>query len=647
MRELRVSSYAGDFPAREHARTVAPWPDVSSGKKDDAQPRDLARMSDPETGVKAVSADVLIARATEMAEAKEKAAKVRTNGHSAEPPEEFWNDGPDITSFAPFPRRTELELQEDALLKSKLPPHNERAEASVIIAEIYASDCIPKIRAIIDRSDFFSESNALIHEACLWLHDEGRRIDEISVLDRLADTGATKVVTKRYWDWLLTAVPVQVNAQFHATIVAKTAQLRRIATACDIANFAITEGVFDVNSIVENLRSQVESFRQIKPFRTPVDVIRGWEEEGALVHEPTGIPPIDNATGGGPVYGTRWIVNGAPDAGKTALLVQIGHTYALRGICVGVLPADEEDNDLQTRLAQRANFSRMDCEVRNTATLERMSEAFGTLPIRYYRADMTIESSADDLALWAKERGTGACLIVDSIQTVTSSKVIGRRDDLSTRELVTENVRALKNVAMRHKLIALATSEMNRSAYRNGKGSGEDQNDMASGAESRAIEYLARVLLTLRSVKGDGDLVEVALPKNKHGRSGESFFLRIDRRRMMLFESEGPPAPDSAPEDEKAERERVTAARLASQEALVSAAKQETYRREEAILVAVVAEQPGIGTHELRAAMAAKLGGCGRARVDDTIARLGKRLRIDPGARGARLHYLNEEEAYS
>jgi replicative DNA helicase len=608
-------------------------------------------MNDPETGVKAVSADVLIARATEMQEAKAKANGANgttngANGHGGMPDDEYFETASSFHSYVDH--RTEAEIQEDKVLQAKLPPHNDKAEAYVLVAEIYNPACIPEVRQIVSRHDFYSESNALIHEACLWLHDEGKDVHEASVLDRLVDAGSTRTVSKRYWDWLLTSVPVQIRVASHAEIIAKTAQLRRIANACEIANFSITSGVVDISSVVETLRSQVESFRPTQPFQTPNDVITQWGEDGSLIHEPTGIPPLDNATGGGPVYGTRWIVNGAPDAGKTALLVQIGHTYALRGIAVGFLAADEESSDLQTRLAQREQFSRMDCEVRRPETLERMKGSFGDLPVRFYRTDMTIESAADSLATWAQSRGSRAVLIIDSIQTVTSAKVVSASKDLSTRELVTENVRALKNVAMRHKLIALATSEMNRSAYRNGKGSGEDQNDMASGAESRAIEYLARVLLTLRSVKGDGDLVEVALPKNKHGRSGESFFLRIDRRRMMLFESEGPSAPpDSSPEDERAEKERASATRLAAQEALVSAAKQETYRREEAILVAVVAEQPGIGTHELRAAMAAKMGGCGRTRVDDTIARLGKRLRIDPGSRGARLHYLNEQEVDS
>ncbi len=61
----------------------------------------------------------------------------------------------------------------------------------------------------------------------------------------------------------------------------------------------------------------------------------------------------DELTAGGPVYGTRWYVVGAPDAGKTALLIRIAHDYFWRGVAVGLLAVDEDPTDIVTRFAQR------------------------------------------------------------------------------------------------------------------------------------------------------------------------------------------------------------------------------------------------------------------------------------------------------
>lgn len=580
---------------------------------------------DPTTGVREISSDEFSKRVAGQLNGSS------TNGvhKTAEPDEGFFATHEEADE--------EKELQE--LSDRPEPPNDIEAESAVLSAILCGPETVDKIRNILKPEHFFTESHKYIYRACLDLFDRGDPVDKINVQARLMEMGRLiQIGGPSYVADVINSSPAIINVKPYAKRVAKLYAHRELIYQCRVTEAAYQK---DKNTEIHSdlLRSRLEDLKPPSSFLTSTDIFQQWAKDGPLIHEPTGIPPIDNATGGGPVYGTRWILNGAPDAGKTALLVQIGHTYARRGIAVGFLAADEEPSDLVTRFAQRDGFSRLDCEIRDPNTLGLIQDADGGLPVRFYRADMTIEAAADDLALWARQRGSQAALIVDSIQTVICAA--SRGSELGAREVVTANVQAFKNCAMKYKLIALATSEMNRAAYRNGNTA--DQNDMASGAESRAIEFLARVLLTLRSVKGSPDLVEVAIPKNKHGPSGVSFHLHLDRRRMMLFESDGPVIVDSeaAKEDEKALKERLAAEALAAQEASAALARKEVHLREEALCLSVVAEQPGIGVHELRAAMAAKLGGCGRARVDDTIARLGKRLRIEPGPRGAKLHYLN------
>ena len=274
---------------------------------------------------------------------------------------------------------------------------------------------------------------------------------------------------------------------------------------------------------------------------TIADVLATWRAEGPLVHEPTGVDTLDEMTGGGPVYGSRWYALGAPDAGKTALLIQIADTFARRGIVVGVLAVDEEASDIVTRLAQRAGWKRKDCEERDVDVVSTMAEALGGLPIKLYDDTWSIEAAARDLADVAAATGGRACLVVDSIQAVSSeASARGERDgrELSTRETVTSNVRAFRAAATRYKLLAFATGEMNRGAYRSVLAA-EQSDDMASGKESGAIEYSARVMLALRNVKKEPGKIEVRIVKNKHGTLG-SFFLEIDRRQMKLAECEAP-----------------------------------------------------------------------------------------------------------
>lgn len=202
--------------------------------------------------------------------------------------------------------------------------------------------------------------------------------------------------------------------------------------------------------------------------------------------------------------------------------------------------AHSEPSDIVTRFARRADWNRRDLEARRRDELALISEQLSELPLRLYDWSTTIEAAADDLASAAEKAGMRAALFVDSIQTATCE---GEKDARSVREAVSARVQALRAVATRHKLIALATSEMGRHAYRSTKDS-EDASDLAAAKESGAIEYSARVLLALRSVVGESDLVQLRIGKNKHGPSGEEIFLRLDRRRMQLAQTDAPAKPD-------------------------------------------------------------------------------------------------------
>lgn len=353
------------------------------------------------------------------------------------------------------------------------------------------------------------------------------------------------------------------------------------------------------------------------------DVLTTWEREGPLVHEATEIAAIDALTGGGPVYGTRWYLAGAPDAGKTALLVQIAHVYAERGIAVGLLAVDEDSGDIVTRLAQRIGYARSACEARDARVIAEMRDALGHLPIRLYADAWTIESAAADLAAYAAERGSRAMLGLDSVQTVRCDAELGA--ELTEVTAVTARVHAVRAVATRHRLIAIATSEQGRASYAS-RDATQRTSALASAKWSGAVEYSARVLLVLSSIPGESDLIDLEAAKNKHGprsRPGDPVtahvYMRIDRRSQVLAEAshDPPPGPTDGGRAERC-REQVSA-------------------DAETVLGLVTAE-PGISTRDLYAAAKAARG-LGRPRVDAAVRALGDRIERRAGPRDSRLHY--------
>ena len=361
--------------------------------------------------------------------------------------------------------------------------------------------------------------------------------------------------------------------------------------------------------------------RNVEPRRvlTPAEVVAGWHVEGALVHEATGLAALDDVTDGGPVYGTRWYLLGAPDAGKTALLVQIADVYARRGVVVGLLAVDEEPGDLTARLAQRTRWTRHQCEIRERGLLAEMAEELPA--IRMYGPDWTIEAAAMDLA--AHAGGKRAMLGIDSIQTVRCEHDAGAT---SMHQAVTARTAAVRRAATVHRLIVISTCEMNRQSYRSIQ-AGEDAKeagDLASAKESSAIEYSARVMLSLRQVKREPDKIELHVAKNKHGPRGDVFYLALDRSRQTLADAVAPPKPDGEASERKKDAK--------GHERLLVVA---------AAVVQVLAVQSGLGIVKLRAQVRAKLGRCTDGDTDAAVALLGEGVCCTKGNRGAHHHTLD------
>ncbi|MGE0785993.1 MAG: DnaB-like helicase C-terminal domain-containing protein [Sandaracinaceae bacterium] len=237
----------------------------------------------------------------------------------------------------------------------------------------------------------------------------------------------------------------------------------------------------------------------------PYDDVTRWALDGPLVQEPTGFAELDALTGG-LGYGSLWVLAGPPNAWKTLLLVHLADTLGLREP-VGLLAVD--DTQITTRLLQRRGFARARVQRCLYADLEDFNESLSTA-LEVYKEPETIESAAERVA--RRCRGGRGALFVDSIQTAKSEAVArGERGDPTSETAIRANCEALRNVARRHNLIVVATSEMPRSSYTGRRGDA-----MAAGKGSGAIEYFATVQIVLTAIE-DETAVRAEVPKNKLG----------------------------------------------------------------------------------------------------------------------------------
>lgn len=359
------------------------------------------------------------------------------------------------------------------------------------------------------------------------------------------------------------------------------------------------------------------------PPTTPETVIARWRSDGPLQRVCTGIEALDRMCRGGLPIPWRVILVGAPSAGKTAVAIVVTDTLARAasdaGLCVGIVAVDEEDDDLTVRLLQIAGFTVAQAELRDPSTLEAMTEALAGLRLRFYDATHTIESAAADLAAWAATEQRPAMLLIDSLQAATSMLALGAP---SPREHVEANVRAMRVIVAQHRMLVIATSEANRASYRN-EDAADTSNDLAAGAESRAIEFGAQTQLVLRTPKDHPDVIHVRVAKNRRADRGE-FWLRLDRDRHIVEECPDPNA------DPQALAER--------QEQRRAGVRAEVLRDAEALAALLVRHPDGLGKRELRAALKAAGHKWGVERLDAA------RVALRAGHKGVHLVEVTEDK---
>jgi KaiC/GvpD/RAD55 family RecA-like ATPase len=339
---------------------------------------------------------------------------------------------------------------------------------------------------------------------------------------------------------------------------------------------------------------------------TPTSVIDAWRQQGPVERVTCGVAPIDSACRGGIQFPRRIMIAGAPGAAKTGLTVALLDHFEREGCCVAVLAVDEDADDVMMRFAQMAGFDRDRVEARDDSTVSELTTAFADRRVRFYAGSHTIEAAVANASGWAKAEHRRLVFAFDSLQTVRAEAAMKAE---TPRQIVEANVAAIRKLTDEHRFVAIMTSEANRASYRN-RDAGETTNDLAAGAESRAIEYGAQLLLMLRTPKDHGDIVHARIAKNRGADKGE-FWLRLNRDRHTFTPCE---EPGLAPEEqaERAERDR-----------------QGNRRRVEAdarIIATFVGREPGMGESELRAAVKAGGHKWGRDRVEAAKRRLAEGL---------------------
>ena len=276
---------------------------------------------------------------------------------------------------------------------------------------------------------------------------------------------------------------------------------------------------------------------------------------------PTGLPTLDQHTGGGIPRGRMVMLVGKPGVGKTSLASQFVLNMARhRRVAVMALFADSGIDDAAITMAQQLGVAReaaLSGEAEAVAAVSR--ETFGmTLQLVDPDQPYDIEDVASRFVLRLPE-DVAPVLLLDSVQVLRCPDPRAK----TVYERVTAISNTVKAVTSRHRLVTILVSQSNRASYANAT-MAKDADPLAAGAGGGALEFMPDVHLFLDGKKGGP--IKLHCGKSRIGPAGWDVELALDFERHRHVEIDAQAA--QAQRDAEEEEERTKAIRKAQEKCL-------------------------------------------------------------------------------
>ena len=140
-------------------------------------------------------------------------------------------------------------------LADRLPPQNLEAEQGLLGSILLDNDVLPDVVGLVTADDFYRDSHQVVYRSILGLHEQGKAIDAITLVDdlirrdQLQAVGGHEAISQ-----VLNSVPHAANARYYAEIVRQKAIGRLLI---DAANEILRDG-YSNNFTAEQLLEAAE-----------------------------------------------------------------------------------------------------------------------------------------------------------------------------------------------------------------------------------------------------------------------------------------------------------------------------------------------------------------------------------------------------
>jgi replicative DNA helicase len=247
----------------------------------------------------------------------------------------------------------------------RLPPHDIDAEEATLGSLQIDGMAIIEIESIIEPSDFYSERNRWIYEACLALYHRSEAINQITVAQELARQNKLESCGgAAFLSHLVSVTPTSLDVEFYAKIVFRLSMMRKLIAASEqIAAIGYQAGP-DVDLSLDKSEDLLYNLRHGKSPRDFVHIRQILDkyfeaepppEEGELKpsempHVPSGFMGMDDFLGGFQ-RSDLIVIAGRPSMGKTSLALNIARNAAVEhNACVAMFSLEMSGESIVERL---------------------------------------------------------------------------------------------------------------------------------------------------------------------------------------------------------------------------------------------------------------------------------------------------------
>lgn len=444
------------------------------------------------------------------------------------------------------------------------PPCDREAELCLLGSVLLLSSCLGEVAGIVRVDDFYDLELAKVYRHMLAIHESGRPVDPLLLVDSLKSggewdgLGGKQTSPTAFLSKIINAVPNAAHARYYAEIVAAKALARRVITdltgvlsdAYDPA-YSPEELVRRVQAIGANLAGRVASGSAPILIRdSAAAVIAELEAQDATTNNRAywGVSTLDTQVG--PIMaGQLCVVAARPGLGKTSLAQQVLVNSALRDRPCLMVSLEMTDRELTTR--ELCRLSGVDSRIvqegqTDESDLSRLKGAQASLhdiPYWIWSPAKATLATIRGVVLNAVAKHAVRLVAVDYYTLIDGAQ----RSREDRREQLVEISRGMKSLAKEAGIPLLLLAQLNRDAEANRGGKQAGEPTLKNLAECSALEQDAdKVIFLHLENPREKDRRKIIAAKNRGGPVG-SLTLKWDGSRTTFSDLEARDQPNFEP----------------------------------------------------------------------------------------------------